>query len=99
MLFELNLIAAPATTPPPLAVASLIDGDAIDPGAKSGLAAKGWKSAEDAEEYFLRQVEGFVAVGEEVESQLVDHTFVAGHQFGAGPLFTRGAALYQRRFG
>ena len=98
VLFELHLIGAPAPTPPALAVAGLIDGDAIDPGAERRLAAERGNRAEDPQEDFLRQVEGLVAVAQQVEGQLENHPFVAGDQFGAGHLLAGGAALNQRGF-
>ena len=54
--------------------------------------------AEDAQEDFLREVEGFVVVVEEVQRELVDHPLVFGHQLGAGVLVARGAPLNERRF-
>ena len=42
--------------------------------------------AEDAQEHFLRQVERFVVVGEQVERQLVDHALVLAHELRAGVL-------------
>ena len=49
--------------------------------------------AENAEKDFLGEVEGLVAVAQEVQGELVDHAFVAGYQFGAGGGLSRGTAL------
>ena len=54
--------------------------------------------AEDAEEDFLREIERFVVIAEEVQRQLVDHPLMLGDQLGAGVLVAGGAALNQRRF-
>ena len=62
------------------------------------MAAEDVDGAEHAQEDFLRQVERFVVVVEEVQRQLIDHPLVLAHQFGAGILVARGAALDQRRF-
>ena len=84
--------------PPPLPVARLVDDDAVDPGAEGRLAAEAVDGAEDPQEDFLREVERFVVVAEEVQRQLVDHPLVLGHQLGAGILVARRAALNQGRF-
>ena len=99
VLFELHLIGAPAPAPPALAVARLVDGDAINPGlaAPTGPRNDGQR-AEDAQEDFLREVQGFVAVAQQMQGQLKHHALVAGDQLGAGRLLAGGAALYQRRF-
>src|SRR4029453_3819038 len=46
---------------------------------------------------FLRQVEGFVVVAQQVERELVNHPLVLVHKVGAGVLVVRGAALDQQR--
>jgi hypothetical protein len=53
--------------------------------------------SEDTEEDFLREVEGLVAVAEEVHRQLHDHALVLGDELRAGKLFPGGAALDQHR--
>ena len=86
-----------ATAPPPaLAVAGLIDGNAVDPGLQGRLAAAAPDRAEDAEEHFLGQVEGLIAVAEQVQGQLVDHALVPGNELRARSLLTGGAALNER---
>ena len=65
-----------APPPPALPVPRLIDDDPVDPGSQGGLAAEAGERPEDAEEDLLRQVEGFVAVPEQVERQGEDHALV-----------------------
>ena len=78
VLIERHLIGAVAPPPEAVAVARLVDGDAVDPGAQARLAAEAVNGAEDAEEDFLRQVERFVAVAQQVHRQLDDHPLVLG---------------------
>lgn len=84
VLVERDLIGLVPPPPPPLAVTRLVDDDAIDPGLQCGLAAEVVNGAEYAEEDFLREVEGFVAVTQQVQGELVDHPFMARDEFGAG---------------
>ena len=98
VLVERHLVGLVAPPPPALAVARLVDDDAVDPGLEGRLAAEVVDGAEDAEEDFLGEVEGLVAVAQQVQGQLEDHALVAGHQLGAGRLLARGAALDERRF-
>ena len=98
VLIERHLIGAMPPPPEPVPVARLVDGDAVDPGAQARLAAEAVDGAEDAEEDFLRQVERFVAIAQQVHRQLDDHPLVLGHQLGAGGLVAGGAALHERRF-
>ena len=98
VLIERHLIGPVAPAPEPVAVARLVDGDAVDPGAQARLAAEPVDGAEDAQEDFLRQVERFVAIAEQVHRQLDDHPLVLGHELGAGRLVAGGAALDQRGF-
>ncbi len=97
VLVERHLLRAVAPPPPALPVARLVDDDAVDPGAERRLAAEGVNGAEDPQEDFLREVERFVVVAQQVERQLVDHALVLGDQLGAGVLVARGAALNQQR--
>ena len=62
VLIERHLIGAMAPPPEAVAVARLVDGDPVDPGAQARLAAEAVDGAEDAQEDFLRQVERFVAI-------------------------------------
>ena len=59
------------------------------------MAAERVDGPEHAQEDFLRQVEGFVVVVEEVERQLVHHALVLADELGAGILVARRAALDQ----
>jgi hypothetical protein len=97
MLIERHLVGAMAPPPEPVAITGLVDGDAVDPGAEARLAAEAVDRAEDAEEDFLREVERFIAVAQQVHRQLHDHALVLGDQFRAGKLFPSGAALDQHR--
>jgi tetratricopeptide (TPR) repeat protein len=53
---------------------------------------------EDAKEDFLGQVEGLIAVAQQVDRELHHHTLVFGHQLRAGHLVARCTPLHQRRF-
>ena len=97
VLIERHLIRAVTPPPEPVPVARLVDGDAVDPGAEARLAAESVNGAEDAEEDFLRQVQRFVAIAEQVHGQLDDHPLVLGHELGAGRFLAGGAALDERR--
>jgi hypothetical protein len=97
MLIERHLIGTVAPSPEAVAITGLVDGDAVDPGAKARLAAEAVDRSEDAEEDFLREVEGFVAVAEQVHRQLHDHALVLGDELRAGKLFPGGTALDQHR--
>ena len=85
-------------SPPPLPVPHLIDDDAVDPGAEGGLAAETRNGPEDAQKNFLRQVERFVAIAQQVQRLRVDHPLVGGYQLGARGFVARGATLDERRF-
>src|SRR4051812_47125074 len=84
-------------SPPPLPVACLVDDDAVDPGAKGGLAAEPVNRAKDAQENFLREIEGFVMIAQQIQGQLVDQPLMFGGQLRAGVLVANRAALNQRR--
>ena len=71
--------------------------DAVDPGLQGRLAAEVADGAEDAEEDFLGEVEGLVAVAQQVQGELIDHALVTGDQLGTRRLFARGATLDERR--
>src|SRR5688572_17417306 len=97
VLIEGNLVGLVTPPPPSLPVTGLVDADAVNPSLESRLAAEIVNGAKDAEEDFLREVEGFVAVAEEVQGELEHHPFVAGHELSAGGRLTGGAAFDQRR--
>ena len=87
----------PAAAPPPaLAITRLVDGDAVDPGLQRRLPAERRQRAEDAEEDFLGEIEGFVTVAEQVQGELEHHALVTRDQLGAGGFFAGGTALNQR---
>jgi len=80
-----------------VAIARLVDGDAIDPRAKAGLPAEPVDGPEDAEKDFLREVQCFVAIAKQVHGQLNHHPLVFRDQIRAGHLVAFGAALHKRR--
>ena len=84
VLIERHLIRPVAPPPEPMAIPRLVDRDPIDPGAQARLAAEPMDGAEDAQEDFLRQIERFVAIAEQVHGQLDDHALVLGHQLCTG---------------
>ena len=61
------------------------------------MTAESMDGAEDAQEDFLRKIQGFVAVAEEIDRELNNHSLVLGDQLGAGLFVARSAALYERR--
>ena len=95
---ERHLVVAMTAAPEPMTVARLVDGDAIYPRAKAGLPAEAMDCAEDTKEDFLREVERFVAVAEQIDRQLHDHPLVFSDEFGAGRLIPRCTPLHQRGF-
>ena len=52
----------------------------------------------DAEKDFLREVEGFVVVAEQVQRELIDHPLVLGDELGAGVFVAGGTALDEGGF-
>ena len=97
VLIERHLIGAMTPPPEPMAVARLIDRDPVDPGAKARLAAEPVDGAKNPEEDFLREVQRFVAVAQQVHRQLDDHSLMLGDQLGARRLLALGAPLHERR--
>ena len=88
-----------APPPPPLPVRRLVDDDPVDPGAQRRLAAELRERAEHAQEHFLRQVQRFLRVAEQMQRQLVDHPLMVGDQPRAGVLVAGGTLLHQRPIG
>ena len=82
-------------SPPALTIPCLVHDDAVNPGPKRRMAAERVNRPEDAQEHFLRQIQGFVVVAQEVQGQLVDHPLVFRHQLGTRLLVPRGTALDQ----
>src|SRR4030095_6926570 len=70
VLIQRDLLRTMTPPPPALPVARLIDDDAIDPGAKAGMAAERVDGAEHAQEDFLRKIERLVMVVQQGEGQL-----------------------------
>ena len=96
VLVERHLLALVPAPPPALPIPCLIDDDPVDPGSQRRLAAEGVDGAEDPEEDFLGEIEGFVVVAQQVEGQLVDHALVLVHELGTGILVANRAALNER---
>ena len=61
------------------------------------MTAESMNGTEDAQEDFLREIQGLVAIAEEVDRELNNHPLMLGHQLGAGLFVARSAALYERR--
>jgi tetratricopeptide (TPR) repeat protein len=95
---ERHLIGA--MTPPPEAVpvAGLVHRDPVNPGAERRLTAKTADRPKHPQEHLLRQVEGFIAIAQQVDGQLHDHPLVFGDEIGKGDFIALGAPLDQRRF-
>src|SRR5262249_19482080 len=98
VLIERHLIRAVAPPPEAVPVARLIDRDAVDPGAQARVTAEAVQRAENFEEHFLREVQGFVAVAEEVDRELYHHALMLGHELGAGGFVAVDTLLNERRF-
>jgi hypothetical protein len=98
VLIERNLIGAVTPTPEAVAVPCLIDGDAVDPGAKARLSAEAPDRPEDAQKDLLREVQGFFPVAKQVDCKLDDHPLMLGDELGAGRFLARCAPLHERRF-
>ena len=95
VLFERHLIGAVTPAPETVPVPRLVDGDAVDPGPQARLTTEPVNGPEDPEEHFLRQVERFVAIAEQVHRQLNDHSLVFADQLGAGRLVARRTPLHE----
>jgi hypothetical protein len=96
MLIERHLIGPMAPPPEAVTVPRLVDGNTVNPRAKARLTAEAMDRAEDAQEDFLRQIERFVAVAEQVHRQLHNHALMLGDEFRAGELLAGRAPLHQR---
>ena len=77
----------------------MIHHDAIDPGAQRGLPTEVVQPAKHAQEDFLREVEGFLRLPQQLKRQLVHHALVIGHKPRAGCLVSRGTLLHKRPVG
>jgi len=71
VLVERDLLRAVAPPPPALPVARLVDDDAVDPGPKRGVSAESVNRPEDPQEDFLREVQRFVPVAEQMEGHAI----------------------------
>jgi len=95
---ERDLVGAVAPTPESMAIAGLVDGDPVNPGAQGGLPAEAGDGAKDAKEDFLREIERFVAVAKEVDGQLNDHALVLRDELREGHFITGRATLNEGGF-
>src|SRR6478672_422211 len=85
------------TPPPPLTVPCLVDDDPVNPGPQARLPAEGVDGPEHAQEHFLREVEGFVVVVQQVQRQLIHHALVLVDQLRTRVLVPRRTPLDERR--
>jgi len=98
VLVERHLIG-PSTAPPePLAIARLVDHDAVDPGLEGGLPPERVQGAKHPEEDLLGKVQCLVAIAQQVQRERVDHALVPGDELGAGHLLAGGTPLDERGF-
>ncbi len=95
---ERHLIRPVAPAPEAMAVARLIDGDAVDPGPKARLATEAMNGPEDTQEDFLGDIERFVAIAQKVDSQLDHHPLVLTNELSAGAFVLGCTPLHQRGF-
>src|SRR5262249_59869819 len=66
VLVQRHLIRSMTPAPESVAVPRLVHCNAVDPGAKGRLATKLMKCPENTKEYFLGEIDGLVAVAEQV---------------------------------
>ena len=83
--------------PEPMAVARLVDGNAINPGPQTGLPSEPVNRPENAKEHFLREIERLFPVSQKVARQLNNGSLVFCHQLGRRTFIARGTALHERR--
>ena len=99
VLIERHLVGAMPPAPEAVPVARLVD-------RRSGRSRcegidcprNRLNGAEDAQKDFLREVERFVAIAQQVDRQLNDHPLMFGDELGAGGLLARCAPLHERCF-
>ena len=96
MVVERDQVGLPPPPPPALAVARLVDDDAVDPGTQGGLAAEAGERPEDAQEDLLGHIECFVAVAQEMEGEVEDGPLMRRDEIGTGRLITGHASLDER---
>ncbi len=95
-VIQAHLLRAMPPPPPALPVRRLIDGDPINPGPQRRLTAELGQHAEHAEEDLLTEVKSFLRIAKQVQSELVDHALMVGHQPRARILVSARALLYER---
>ena len=98
VVVERHLLPAIPPPPPALAVPGLIHDDAEDPGTAGGLTAEAMDSTEDPQKDLLRDVEGFLAIAEQIERELKHHPLVLGDELGTRLVVAGSAALDERCF-
>jgi hypothetical protein len=74
----------------------VVDDDAIDPRPQRRLTAELGEHLENAQEDFLREVEGFLLIAKQVKGQLIHHPLVVCDQTRARVLVTGCTLLHQR---
>jgi hypothetical protein len=97
VLIERHLIGAVAASPEAVSVARLIDRNAVNPGAQARLTAEAVNGTEDAQKDFLREVERFVPIAQQVHGELNDHALVVGNELCARGFLAGCTALHQCR--
>ena len=98
VLIERHLIGAMTPAPETVTVSRLVHRDPVDPRAEARLASEAMHGSKDAKEDFLGEVEGFVAIAQQVHRELDHHPLVFADEFGAGQFVAGGTALHKRRF-
>ena len=81
-----------------MAIAGLVDRDAVNPSPKARLTSETMNGPEHPEKDFLGEIERFVSVAEQVDRKLHHHPLVVGDQFGARGFVAPRATLNKGRF-
>jgi len=98
MLIQRDLIGPVTPLPEPVPIARLVHGDPVNPGSQAGLTTKPMNRLEDAKKDFLREVERFLAIAEQISSQLHHRPLMLGNELRGRTFIARGATLDERRF-
>jgi hypothetical protein len=65
---------------------TLVDGDAVQPGAEAGAELEVFQRAEGADKNFLGDVGGLVVIAQHAQGNAIDPLLVSDHQFVESPL-------------
>src|SRR5574341_2419380 len=98
MRFERNLITSVPSAPPTLPIPRLIYGNAVNPRPQRGLTTEAMQRSKDSQEDFLRQIEGFVAISEQMAGQPEYHAMVLRNKECTCILVARDTALHEQAF-